>query len=161
MASRRDDQIRDALEQIREANGGVLKREDIVRAARPARHVLHSEFIWDDRKAAHKQRLDRAGELIRFITVTVVHESMRIVSPYYVSNPDRRDNEAGHVPITATSINRSAAERIVLAEVMRCKSSIERARDVTHMLDSRHPGLSGLLQRMLQELIDLEQRLAA
>jgi hypothetical protein len=161
MTSRRDDEIRQALEEIRLANGGVLRREDILRAARGARHTLHREFIWDDRKAAHKQRLDRAGELIRFVTIVTVHRNMQIVSPYYVTNPNRRNNENGHVPITSQDIDRRAAERLVLIELERCENAISRARDVAGVLDSQHPGLSRMLQEMLEELVSLRGRLAA
>lgn len=158
----REDEIREALERIRVANGGRLTKEAVVRAARNARHTLHREFIWNDRDAAHRQRLERAGELIvRFVTIKIVHRSMHISAPFYVKDPSVPTNTPGYVPLTSADIDRNAAMQILLKEVERCESSIERARDICAVLDSNHPGLSEVFERMLQELVDLRQRLAA
>jgi hypothetical protein len=50
---------------IRDANGGVLKPEFVLDAARDPEHPLHSRFEWDDSVAAEKFRLDQAHTLIQ------------------------------------------------------------------------------------------------
>lgn len=50
---------------------GELTAAAVVADARSATSVLHPLFEWDDRKAAHKYRLDQAGHIIRCVTVVV------------------------------------------------------------------------------------------
>jgi hypothetical protein len=61
--------IGEELARITAANGGTLTPEATVEAARPARHVLHRHFTWDDQKAAEERRLHQARTLIRSIRV--------------------------------------------------------------------------------------------
>jgi hypothetical protein len=156
----RMDLIRRELARLAKANGGRLTREAVVRAATPERSVLHGEFEWNDTRAAHRHRLDRAQELISYVTVMVVHKSMKIVSPVYVRDPSADQNKQGHVAITGPRLNRQAAQAIMLNELARCESAIERARSVTGVLDKSFPGLSDQLQAMLEEIVGLRTRLA-
>lgn len=162
MSSKREDEIREALESIRAANGGRLTRDVVVRAARNARHTLHREFNWNDKTEAHRARLERAGELIaRYVTVTVIHKSRKVVAPYYVKDPRVPTNEPGYVPLTSEELKRQHAMQIIVAEIDRISSHIERARDIAAVLDSVHPGMSDQFQRMLEELVLMKARLAA
>jgi hypothetical protein len=158
----RKDIIKDALEKIRRANNGRLTSEAVVRAATNPNHVLHREFEWDDRKAAAHQRLDRAQELIaRYVTVVVIHKSMKIKAPFYVRDPEAGPHEQGHVALTSEHLDRVAATEIVLNEVERCESAITRARNIAGVLDKSFPGLSDELEQMLEKLILIRRKLAA
>jgi hypothetical protein len=162
MSSARQDEIKAALEAIRIANGGRLTREAVVAAARSKRHALHSLFDWDDRTAAHTARLDRAQEIIvRYVTLTVVTRSAKISTVFYVKDPRAKTNEPGYIPLASESIDDEDARAIVTVELDRCRSSIERARNVAAVLDARHPGLSVQLQAMLEEVVTLAARVAA
>lgn len=62
--------IREELDAIRKKNGGLLRPEDVVKAAKNPRSPLHARFNWDDTSAAHAWRLEQARHLIRvFVTV--------------------------------------------------------------------------------------------
>lgn len=156
------DKIKAALEAIRKKNGGRLTRQQVVDAARAKNHPLHDEFVWDDRKAADLQRLDRAQELIvRYLTVVIVDRSVKITAPFYVRDPSAEANEPGYVALTSEQIDRNAASQIILNEVDRCESAIGRARDIAGVLERKHHGIVGMLESMLANLIDIRKRLQA
>ena len=50
---------------------GRLVAEDVVEAASPEDHPLHTFFEWDDTEAAHKYRVWQAGQLIRSVKILV------------------------------------------------------------------------------------------
>lgn len=160
MSTKREDEIRTELERIRKANGGRLTKAAVLLAARHKKNVLHREFIWDDKVAANKQRLERAAELIvRYVTIVTVNKNWRIVAPYYVRSPNAKPNESFYIPITSETINRETAERIVMDELSRCENAIWRARAVSGTLDARFPGLTEKFEAMLEEIVSMKQRL--
>jgi len=57
------------LEQIKSSHRGELHAADVVAAAKPKRHLLHSVFQWDDPLAANEYRNEQARRLIRSIRV--------------------------------------------------------------------------------------------
>lgn len=61
----------EALEGIREKNGGFLTPQSVVVAATAKRSGLHGHFEWDDAKAAVKHRETQARELIRAVVVVL------------------------------------------------------------------------------------------
>ena len=58
-----------AIEDIRKKNDGEVTAEHVVKAAKAARHVLHDEFEWDDKAAAHEHRLATARHMVRCLVV--------------------------------------------------------------------------------------------
>lgn len=58
------------LERIRTWNNGRLDAVNVVEASRDPGAPLHSEFEWNDAKAAVKFRVEQAKYMIRSITVT-------------------------------------------------------------------------------------------
>lgn len=58
------------LEKI-EAKYGELTNENVLKAARAKSSKLHPCFEWDDKIAAEKYRLHKAGQLIRSVTVVI------------------------------------------------------------------------------------------
>jgi hypothetical protein len=157
----REIKIQAALKDLHD-KAGRLTANAVVRAARQPKHILHREFIWDDRRAAGQQRLDRARELIsRFVTITVVHRSHKVVAPYYVRDPALPPDQQGYVALTTAALNLASAQTIMRTELDRCASVIERARSVVCVLDTKHPGMSVALESLLAEIIDLRDRIAA
>ena len=59
------DPVAQALEEVREANGGTLTPQAVVEAARDNASPLHECFTWDDSEAAEQYRLWEARQLIR------------------------------------------------------------------------------------------------
>jgi len=56
--------LRDHLQAIRDEHG-TLTPALVVDVASDPEHPLHSRFEWDDTVAAHKWRLEQAGQLLR------------------------------------------------------------------------------------------------
>ena len=57
--------VREELERIRKQNGGLLRPEDVLQAAKPKSSPLHGRFDWNDGTAAHNWRLEQARHIIR------------------------------------------------------------------------------------------------
>jgi hypothetical protein len=81
------------LEKVRKTNRGILRPEDIVEAARPARSPLHECFEWDDSKAGQEFRLWQARHMIRVCVMLVDGETEPIRA--YVSMMGDRAEEGG------------------------------------------------------------------
>ncbi len=76
------------LERIRLGNGGLLRPEDVVAAARPKTSLLHDQFEWDDTSAAVQHRLWQARQLIR-VTVMVLPRQEQPIRTYVSLRTDR------------------------------------------------------------------------
>jgi hypothetical protein len=163
MSSRKQDEIRKALEDIRKKNGGKITRQLVVRAAmKDKKGPLGRLFEWNRDKAAMQAWLDRAQEIItRYVTITVITKAQKIVSVAYVRDPDAKTNEAGYVSLTQGEFDRRQATQILLNELDRIRSGVERGRDIAGILDAQHPGLSMMFEKMLMEIVTLRDRLAA
>lgn len=59
-----------AIDEIKNKNGGQVSPNAIVDAAKKKTHPLHKLFTWDDTEAAAKYRLQEAGNLLRSIEIT-------------------------------------------------------------------------------------------
>ena len=156
----RIERIKRVLEGLRDKQGR-LTAHALVRAAKNPKHPLHNEFEWDDAKAAYANRIDRANELIRYVTVVVVDRTQTIVTPFYVRDPQKRGDEPGMIAINSAMINRREATAIMMAELARCEQSIKRARAVVHTLDKSHRGLSAHFEKMLQDIVEVRRILDA
>lgn len=84
------------LETIKKANGGILRPEDVVTAARPKTSPLHSRFQWDDSKAAESYRLWQARQLIVEVTVILAENPKKEDTQVYVSLPSDRASGGGY-----------------------------------------------------------------
>lgn len=78
---------------LRARNGDKLDPEHVIEAARSPRAPHHVEFEWDDKKAAHRDRLHTALYLMRHIkeVLVTVTGKKRSVRAYYpvVKNDER------------------------------------------------------------------------
>lgn len=83
-------EIYNELERIRMANDGVLDPKHVVKAAEDESNVLHSQFCWNDRKAAYEYRLEQARRLIR-VVVTRIEPISEPVRVYVSLGEDRAD----------------------------------------------------------------------
>lgn len=161
MPSPRFDRIYKALEAIRKTHRGRLTRRHVVDAARSRRHPLHREFgnLWDDKVAADRARLERAGQLIRYVTVVVTNKPIKIVAPVYVHNPSAPLNVASYVALRGEDFSFEDAKAIMLAEVSRIESCVDRARGAASQLERTHPGIVAALEAALRRVVGLVARL--
>ena len=80
--------VGETLEALKNQQGGLLHQEDIVRAAKPKRSVLHKYFEWDDKIAGHRFRLEQAEKLIHAIVIVPDDDEEEIRA--FVSIPSKR-----------------------------------------------------------------------
>lgn len=99
--SRRQD-VNEELAALADASDGLLKREQVVEAARNKKSALYAEFkakgLWDDAKAAEMARLEYAGRLIRTYVVKAIEEDLPPVRAM-VSVVSDRERGGGYRPI--------------------------------------------------------------
>jgi hypothetical protein len=131
-----------ALEEI-EARHGSLTASLVVEEARNPRHVLHTQFDWDDKRAASKHRLDTARALIASVRVIVVIEDRNISVVGFVHNPASVGQ--GYIALSSLAQNRENAQSAILVELERIIGAIQRARSIAEGL-----GLSEFLETALQ-----------
>lgn len=81
------------LETIRKQHGGILRPVDVVEYAKTPETALHSQFEWDDTKAATEYRLEQARRVIRF-TVTVLGTDTREIRAYVSLSTDRQQGDS-------------------------------------------------------------------
>ncbi len=60
-----------ALKEIAKRDGGKLRPQAVVDAAKDEDSPLHNAFCWDDAEAARLYRLDQARRLIRSFKVVI------------------------------------------------------------------------------------------
>jgi hypothetical protein len=128
-------QVNEELEQIRRANGGLLRPEDVVRFARNKRTALHEEFEWDDAKASAEYRLEQARKVIR-ITVELLpapHSSQEPIRAYVSVSSDRSQPGGGYRAIGDVLTDDDLRTELVndaLAEVKRWRRKHERLQEL-------------------------------
>lgn len=61
----------EALKEIAKRDGGLLRPQAVVDAARDEESPLHNAFCWDDTEAANQYRLIQAQHLIRSFKITI------------------------------------------------------------------------------------------
>lgn len=153
--------IREALEATKDKHGRITAK-GVVEAAKDKKNPLHGQFgkLWNAKIAQQWALEQRANELIRtYLTVTVISEDKKVTAVMYVQDPRIPNNQQGHIALTSKEFEQRDAENIMLRELDRCTYSIQRARDVCGVLDTRFPGMSARLERMLAEIVDCRSRL--
>jgi len=119
--------IIEELEQIREANDGILYPQSVVDFARDENTELHSKFEWDDTVAGESYRVWQARKVIRALVTIIPQKNSE---PYevqtYVSmsadryqGEEKRENVGGYrcmVDVLSTPDLRSTLLEEALAE---------------------------------------------
>lgn len=83
--------IKQELNTIKERNGGMLDPQAVVDFARNKKTALHSQFCWDDSKAAQEYRLWQARMLIR-VQVVMLPQKPDTPIRAFVSLQNDRNN---------------------------------------------------------------------
>jgi EAL domain-containing protein (putative c-di-GMP-specific phosphodiesterase class I) len=85
------------LKRIASKNKGILKPEEVVKAAEPAKSPLHSYFCWNDTKAAQEYRIWQARMLIRTTVQTLeVNGNKELIRVFVSLKPDREFEGGGY-----------------------------------------------------------------
>lgn len=142
--------VQAALQSIAAANGGVLKPEHVVAAARDPNNPLHKEFTWDNDEAAAAWRLEQARTLIRSVKVVVHTETKTLRSVAYVRDPRCPSDVSGYVSVSQLRRDDELAREAMIAEFDRIKQHMERVRRLGAALN--------LQNEVATELADLYRR---
>lgn len=125
-------EVVDAVQRC-ERRGHILPRT-IVDTARDPKSSLHGEFEWNDAKAADIQRLERARELIRAVTLHVKLETRVVTVPAYVRDPHAASREQGYVAVGALQRDKEGSRLALLREFSQAGAHLKRARDLAAVL---------------------------
>lgn len=141
-----------AIRELEDRHGRVTP-ENLVAAARNPRHPLHSDFEWDDKKAAHQHRVSTARGIINSVRTvqTIDHKTVSAVG--YIRDPRLPADKPGYVSTVSLRTERDAAMEAITRELSNVQSAIERAREVAAVLD-----LSEELDAMLVSVTELRSR---
>jgi hypothetical protein len=123
--------VRLAIEATAASDGSIVA-EKIIEAARDARSPLHEHFTWDDAIAGHERRLDQARALIRRVEYESSTEELTFPTVAYVHDPRTRDQK--YVPLARAVEDRALSLSIVMAELARVTSCVNRLRAITEAL---------------------------
>lgn len=89
------DKIESELNEIKEANGGIINPRSVVEFAREnKRSALHSKFEWNNGKAAELYRLNQARAILRVYVVDSPDNVSKIRA--FVSLPSDRNKDGGY-----------------------------------------------------------------
>jgi len=118
------------LEGLALRNGGILKVDDVIEAAKDESCVLHSHFEWDDTEAAKAFRKEQARTLIQRCKITLVNRPDTHIR-LFTSLPSDRENGGGY-RLTSTVLN---DEQMKLELIHDIELTIARWRLKLHLLD--------------------------
>lgn len=142
-----NEQVRIALQEIADRNGGRLTPDDVVVEARNPQSVLHELFNWDIEQAAMSHWRDRAREIIRSVRVEIKTDTTIIESVAYVRDPDVEPEEQGYISTVVLRDDKEAAKRAISYEFGRAEAALERAREIAIALDAELD-VVGLVKRL-------------
>lgn len=144
--------IKDAIDVLAEADGTITP-EQVVTAASDPDSPLHGQFEWDDATAAHQQRLAIARALIRSVRYISADSTDRIIRQIkYVHDP--RTRSQAYIGLRSVAKNKQLARDVMLEELARCMSAIERAREVAAILN-----LDCELEQMVTAIANIQAEL--
>lgn len=87
----------EALKEIAKRDGGFLRPQAVVDAARPKSSPLHNAFTWNDGEAARRYRLLQAQNLIRSFKITTERDGEEVTTPVFIGvSSDRTDKKANN-----------------------------------------------------------------
>jgi hypothetical protein len=118
------------LESLARKNGGILKVDDVIEAAKDESCVLHSHFEWDDTEAAKSFRKEQARTLIQRCRITLADRPTTYIR-LFTSLPSDRENGGGY-RLTSTVLN---DEQMKLELIHDIELTIARWRLKLHLLD--------------------------
>lgn len=156
MTSEQKAAVRERLQRLADANGGVLTPDAVVADARKKDSPLHAHFEWDTKKAAAAYWLQQARELIRSVVVTVRTETHNVTAVAYVRDPRQSHESQGYVSVTSVRSDADLAREVLVEEFGRVASMLRRARQVAQVLEAGEE-----VENLITQVVGLRQRFAA
>ena len=116
----------EALKAIAKRDGGLLRPQAVVDAARPEDSPLHGAFCWDDTEAARLYRLDQAQRLIRRFTIEIEQDGESIDVPAFINVSIDRTGGKDDNPYRLTADVVKSEDLLAVAE----KDALEQLRGI-------------------------------
>ena len=116
----------EALKAIAKRDGGLLRPQAVVDAARPEDSPLHGAFCWDDTEAARLYRLDQAQRLIRRFTIEIESDGETVDIPAFINVSSDRSSGRDVNPYRMTQDVMRSEDLLAAAE----KDAIEQLRGI-------------------------------
>jgi hypothetical protein len=132
------------LEQMARQNGGVLKIDDVLEAAKDERNILHGHFEWDDSEAAKQYRREQARTLIQKCKIVVLDSTPTHVRAF-ISLPSDRESGGGY-RMVAHVLNDENMKAEFLHDI---QLTIARWTQKLHLLD---PDVANLIVKLDEQL---------
>ena len=135
----------EALKAIAKRDGGLLRPQAVVDAARPEDSPLHGAFCWDDTEAARLYRLDQAQRLIRSFKIEIENDGEAIAVPAFINVSIDRTGGKDDNPYRLTADVVKSEDLLAVAEkdaLMQLRGirnryqNIKRLRDVWDAIDA-------------------------
>lgn len=128
-------QVQDELQRIADEHGGRLTADLVLAHAQDSSNPLHAAFEWDDAKAAHRHRQQRARELIRSVRVSIRTERHIISCVGYVRDPMSDNGVQGYIAVPTLLSDAELSRVAVLEEFQRAAAHLRRARNLAAALE--------------------------
>jgi hypothetical protein len=125
------------LSEICRNNGGLLTADAVLADAKSPKSPLHGEFIWNDREAAHKHRLEVARNLIASVRVVIETSERSIRAVAYVRDPRSKTRDQGYVETVRVRQDGDYAREVLIEEFSRAASVLRRAYELADALELR------------------------
>lgn len=116
----------EALKEIAKRDGGLLRPQAVVDAARPEDSPLHGAFCWDDTEAARLYRLDQAQRLIRRFTIEIESDGEQVDVPVFINVSSDRTGAKDENPYRLTEDVVKCEDLLAVAE----KDALEQLRGI-------------------------------
>jgi hypothetical protein len=140
------DAVRERLASL-EKNGRITP-EDVIEDAKNPDSPLHSQFEWDQGKAAHAHWVETARKLIRGVRLVRHVESRLVSSVAYVRDPTCAANQQGYRSVVSVKTERQLAEEVFREEVRRLVALTRRVSELATMLGMKEDlDIDSLLDR--------------
>ena len=106
----------EALKEIAKRDGGLLRPQAVVDAARPKASPLHGAFCWNNTEAADKYRLLQAQQLIRSFRVEIKVDGRSHNVPVFIGVSSDRDGGKAENPYRLAEDVAENADLLEVAE---------------------------------------------
>lgn len=140
---------RKAIKECEDSRGRVTPNI-VIEAAKDPASILHSEFEWDDSKAAHLHRIDVARRLIREVKFAFVYQDVSLIAPAYVVDPGSK--LPAYIETARIANRHASAKRVLADELLRIKGALSRAISLSAAF-----GLVSSFEKMLDLAVETER----
>jgi hypothetical protein len=125
--------VRQAILALTDKNGGTLRAEEVIAAARDRRSPLHAVFEWDDKKAADQHRLATARGLIRQVRIDVVMTELTM--PHAVPMFGKNARDGGYATLDWLRQDDDLSREAAIAEFQKASKALRRAQAIAIQLN--------------------------